>query len=116
MTAQGDLIEMDGTNGKEIRRFRAGQPGGWLQRPRRSQRRYLIANMNVNGGHVSEVDDKGAKHWQAELPRAPSGPSAAEGNTLVVSMTTRKVAELDREGRVRWEVTCTGRPWCVTVR
>jgi hypothetical protein len=38
------------------------------------------------------------------------------GNTLVASMTTRQIAEFDRNGNKRWEKTCDGRPWSVRYR
>jgi hypothetical protein len=31
-------------------------------------------------------------------------------------MTTRKIAEFDRHGKMRWEHTCEGRPWSVRYR
>jgi hypothetical protein len=116
MTAQGELIELDGSNGKEIRRFRAVQAGGWCSAQALPNGRFLIATMVVNGGHICEIDDKGVKYWQTNYPGVFRAYRLPTGNTLVVSMTTRKVAELDREGHVRWEVTCQGRPWSVQVR
>ena len=116
MTAQGELIELDGSNGKEIRRFRAVQAGGWCSAQALPNGRYLIATMVANGGHVCEIDDKGTKYWQANYPGVFRALRLPTGNTVVVSMTTRKVAELDREGHVRWEVTCQGRPWAVQAR
>jgi hypothetical protein len=116
MTAQGDLLELDGSNGKEIRRFRAVQAGGWCSAQALPNGRYLIATMSVNGGQIVEVDDKGAKHWSANYAGAFRAYRLPTGNTIVVSMTTRKVAELDREGHIRWETTCIGRPWSVQVR
>ena len=116
LTAQGELIELDAANGKEIRRFRAVQAGGWCSAQALPNGHYLIATMVVNGGHVCEIDDKGTKYWQANYQGAFRAYRLPTGNTLVVSMTTRKVAELDREGHVRWEVTCQGRPWSVQVR
>ena len=116
MTAQGELIELDGSNGKEIRRFRAVQAGGWCSAQALPNGRYLIATMVANGGQICEIDDKGVKYWQLNYPGAFRAYRLPTGNTLVVSMTTRKVAEMDREGHIRWEVTCPGRPWSVQVR
>ena len=116
MTAQGDLLELEGSTGKEIRRFRAVQAGGWCSAQALPNGRYLIATMSINGGQVCEVDDKGAKHWSANYAGAFRAYRLPTGNTVVVSMSTRKVAELDREGHIRWETTCTGRPWSVQVR
>jgi hypothetical protein len=116
MTQQGDLIELDASNGKELRKFRAVQPGGWCSAQALPNGRYLVASMNVNGGQVQEIDDKGTVYWHADYKGVFRAMKLPTGNVLVVSMTTRKVAELDREGHVRWETTCQGRPWSVQVR
>jgi hypothetical protein len=116
MTAQGELIELDAADGKQLNKFRAIQGGGWCSAQALPNGRYLVASMSNNGGQIREIDAQGVTHWQANYQGVFRAVKLPTGNIVAVSMTTRKIAELDREGRVRWEVTCTGRPWSVQYR
>jgi hypothetical protein len=60
---------------------------------------------------VAEYDLDGRLLWQAQVRFPISAVRLANGNTLVVSMTERKVVELDREGREVWSHAVEGRLW-----
>jgi HEAT repeat protein len=115
MTAQGVVIEVDLAGGREVRRFQPEGPplGGWCSAEALPNGHYLLAmqNRGQHRGQVLEVDAAGKTYWQANYPGVFRATRLPGGNTLVVSMTTRRVAELDRTGAVRWEVSCEGRPW-----
>jgi hypothetical protein len=114
-TALGTVIELESTTGKEVRNFSIGQNGGWCSVESQSDGRYLVASM-IGQGQVRELDASGKTLMTINYPGAFRATRLPNGNILVASMTTRKIAELDRNGNQRWDMTCKGRPWSVRYR
>ena len=48
-----------------------------------------------------------------KVPGAHQALRLPSGRLLVVSMSTKRVAEMDRTGKVFWEKKTRGRPWRV---
>jgi HEAT repeat protein len=105
----GQCVLLD-TSGKAVKTFHVGTvytlggnidvlPGGRVLVPEYSQNR------------VAEYDLDGKLLWQAHVRFPISAVRLANGNTLVVSMTERKVVELNREGREVWSHAAEGRLW-----
>lgn len=61
---------------------------------------------------VIEYDLAGQEVWRRDkLPGSPTNVERlANGNTLLVLADTGKVLEVDRAGRITWEITLSGRP------
>lgn len=115
ITAQGMVIEMEAQSGKQLRTLNLGANGNWCGIELLPSGNYLVATLN--NGQIRELTPGDGKTvWQATYNGAFRATRLPNGNTLVASMTTRKVAELDRAGTVRWERTCAGRPWNVHYR
>jgi hypothetical protein len=113
MTAQGRILELDAATGKELKNINVGQ-SGWCGVQALTSGRFLIAVMGP--GLIREVDGSGKVSANWHYPGAFRATRLPNGQTLVASMTTRKVAELDRSGRPVWEHVCEGRPWQVRWR
>ena len=115
MTAQGHLIELDAADGKELRKIRTVRGGGWC-----SARRCQRPLPGRQHGDQRRPDPRDRRRRQDPLAGAFPGVfrhcGCPAATSLAVSMTTKKVAELDRDGRTAWEVTCQGRPWSVQYR
>lgn len=115
ITAQGMVIEMEAKTGKQVRTLNLGANGNWCGIEMLPNGNYLVATLN--NSQIRELTPGDGKTiWQATYNGAFRATRLPNGNTLVASMTTRKVAELDRAGAVRWERSCSGRPWNVHYR
>ena len=101
VTQQGQCIRVD-RDGKEIKSFSLGTrlnfwsciqllPGG----------RILVTHL----ANVAEYDENTGKQiWNASVGRNPSSVQRLpNGNTLVSSTFTRKVTEIDRNGKAVWD-------------
>lgn len=109
MTSQGLILEIDPIKRAEVRRISVGTQGNWCGVELLPSGRYLVALMYP--GELREIDAAGKVHWKVNFPGVFRATRLPNGNTLAVSMTTRIVAEVDRNGRRVWEKTCPGRPW-----
>jgi len=69
--------------------------------------RVLIADGNT----LKEYDANGKKLWEAAVQDPDCTQRLPNGNTLVACMGTSRIVELDRAGKVVWEMKVDGRPW-----
>jgi HEAT repeat protein len=116
ITAQGQIVVFDPVGNRDIKTINLGQPNGWCGIDALPNGRFLVSLMNINNGQIREVDDTGKIHWQINFPGVFRAIRLPNGNTVACSMTTRKVAEIDRNGIEVWHVICQGRPWNVHYR
>jgi HEAT repeat protein len=114
MTAQGSVLELEATTGKQQQLFHVTTNGNWCGIEHLHNGNFLVAILGSN--EVREVDREGKIVWRAGYPGVFRASRLPNGNTLVASMTTRRIAELDRNGKSRWEHPCEGRPWSVHYR
>jgi hypothetical protein len=70
----------------------------------------------LNNRQVREIDADGKVYSPFTYVGAFRATRLPNGNTLVASFTTNKMAEFDRDGKLRWEMICKGRPWSVRHR
>ena len=54
---------------------------------------------------------KGKVHWECSVPTACYANRLSNGNTLVASVDSRYVVEVDREGKEVWRKATKGRPF-----
>jgi hypothetical protein len=116
ITAQGKIVVFDPVTNRDIETINVGQPGGWCGIEVLPNGRYLISQAHINNGQIREVDDLGKIHWEVKFKGAFRANRLPNGNTLACSQTLRKVAEIDRNGLVVWEVLCDRLPWNVHYR
>ncbi len=114
ITAQGQIIEMDGKTGVQKNVTQTQTLGNWCSVELMPNGNYLVASMSTNS--VRELDRKGTEVWSKPFVGVFRATRLPNGNVLAASMTSRQVAEIDRAGTIRWTVTCTGRPWAVHYR
>lgn len=114
ITAQGQIIEMDGKTGAQKHVTQTQTLGNWCSVELMPNGNYLVASMSTNS--VREIDRKGTEVWSKPFPGVFRATRLPNGNVLAASMTSRQVAEIDRGGNIRWSITCTGRPWAVHYR
>jgi HEAT repeat protein len=113
MTAQGVIMELDAVTGKEIQTVSVGE-NGWCGVETLPSGKFLVALMGPGQIRVVDASGKSSAAWG--YPGVFRATRLPNGHMLVASMTTRKVAELDRSGTPVWEHACAGRPWQVRWR
>ncbi len=114
ITAQGQIVVFDPVANKDIKTINLGQPNGWAGIDAMPNGHFLVSMQNFN--QVREVDDTGKVHKTWNMPGVFRAIYLPNGNIVACSMTTRRVAELDRNGNEVWGVTAQGRPWNVRYR
>ena len=106
-------VHLAHADGPEILRFAEAHASLDLWASLRAQR-WRVGQLSLHGltlKLVREIDGSGNTLWSTNFPGVFRASKMPNGNVLAVSMTTRKVAEIDRTGAIRWEKTCIGRPW-----
>jgi HEAT repeat protein len=76
--------------------------------------RYLAVDLNQ--GHVLELDAKGGTRWECKVPGACYAVRRPTGNTLVCSFNGHRIVEVDRKGTIVWEKAVGSSPWRVHSR
>lgn len=111
ITSHGQLVEFDAATGAASRTIPVKfQLSGLIGLHAYAKNRYLVALPYINQGQVVEYDDKGNVLWKKDFKGVHRVLKLPTGNVLVASSQDRRVAELDREGRIVWEHKCDGVP------
>jgi len=106
---QGQCIRLDET-GKQQSSFPVGNVygmGGILDVS--ANGRVLIPEYRAN--KVVEYDADGKAGWSVEVKSPTSAMRLPNGNFLVVSLTLRRVSEINRQGQEVWSYQSDGNPW-----
>jgi hypothetical protein len=105
-TYEGHLVELDGQL-REVRNFPFERPtDGKITVEVLPGGRFLIPL--AMSGKVAEFDGSGKLVWQCPVPHPNSARRLANGNTLVCSRQDCRAVEVDRAGKVVWELRQEG--------
>jgi hypothetical protein len=96
--------------GKLIREVPLPISGGWSGIEGLPGNRYLVVNHSQ--GRVLEVDAAGKVHWEFTRPNACYATRLPNGRTLVVD-NGKGLVEVDRQGKVVWELPMRTNLWRV---
>jgi HEAT repeat protein len=112
MTSLGNVVELDGANGRVLHKFNVGYPGAWCGVEWLSSGRYLVCLMA--SGKVMEVDTAGRASWEMTVTGAHQTLRLRNGHLMVVCMNNKRLVEVDRaRKKIIWDRPMEGRPWRV---
>jgi len=108
VTNNGQLVRIN-KKGEQIKTFSVGRVNYCSGLEALPNNRVLVTQWNG----VAEYDlETGQSKWSAQVNTPTSVQRLPNGNTLVASMNTMKVVELDSNGKQVWEYQPPGaRPW-----
>jgi hypothetical protein len=114
ITSTGMFVRLD-SSGKEVKRFRLALGINFgLGFDVLANGRVLVPHFRNNKVVEYDADGKPVRELPVELP--DSAVRLPNGNTLVASQNTQRVAEVDPQGKVVWEHRSDGRPLRATRR
>lgn len=109
LSMDGRIREVDPKK-KIVCEFRLTAPGGnWCGVQGLPGRRYLA--VELNGGNVYELDDKGKVHWQCQVNGASYAIRRPNGATMVCCFGGQRIVDVDRKGKIIWEQKVGSSPW-----
>jgi hypothetical protein len=115
-TQQGDYVRLD-ASGKEVRSFHVGTPGtaAFTSADVLPGDRVVVAIQHQN--RVAEYDSGDKPVWEATVTSPGNPTRLSNGNTFVPSVTSARITELSRTGKVvaEWK-DLPVRPWRVDQR
>jgi HEAT repeat protein len=114
VTYQGNYIRLD-AQGKEVKNLWLPFLQNFVYVVTFLPNDHLLVPMYQNN-KVVEYDLAGKEIWQATVSTPSSATRLSNGHTLVVSMGTQRVLELDRAGHTVLEYKQSSRPWKVRRR